>query len=111
MADKTLYVEQDDPSWSDYDSGCIHEPASDGQIKAAAERLGMVKPPLPTIGSVWVWEPEKPHAREIVTVVDVSFNGDEWWVSSRNADDVLARNSLDRWVEATVFHAMKGDKT
>jgi hypothetical protein len=36
--------------------------------------------PTPAIGSRWVWELRKPHARETITVTAVEWNGEEWWV-------------------------------
>ena len=34
----------------------------------------------PAIGSRWVWERGKPGAEETITVTDVTWNGEEWWV-------------------------------
>jgi hypothetical protein len=34
----------------------------------------------PAIGSRWIWEPNKSFTREVVTVTDVTWNGEEWWV-------------------------------
>ena len=42
--------------------------------------------PTPAIGSRWVWELGKPHAQETITVTDVHWNGEEWWVETV-ADD------------------------
>ena len=36
--------------------------------------------PTPAIGSRWVWEPRSPFARETITVTEVEWNGEEWWV-------------------------------
>ncbi len=36
--------------------------------------------PLPGIGSIWVWELDVPHACELIKVVEVFWNGEEWWV-------------------------------
>lgn len=59
---------------------------------------------LPEVGSVWEWEPLKDHARCTVEVTDLRWNGEEWWVTSRDvSSDETALNSLDRWVEATVL--------
>jgi hypothetical protein len=62
---------------------------------------------LPQVGSQWWWEPEKPHARCLVEVIEVEFNGDEWIVwciepTQSSADRCW--NELPRWVEATVLH-------
>jgi hypothetical protein len=64
----------------------------------------------PEVGSVWRWEPEKPHARCTVVVTAVTWNGEECWVETVALDDDRAAwNSLDRWVEATVFLAESTD--
>lgn len=84
-----------------------------------AKSTGEVVPNLflgivPSIGSTWIWEPEKPHARQYVRVTDVHWNGEEWWVESERLNGLLkARpplpdgkrywNELSRWVEATVL--------
>jgi hypothetical protein len=39
---------------------------------------------LPAVGSTWVWEPLKAHARENVTVTEVKWNGEEWWVETES---------------------------
>lgn len=39
--------------------------------------------PAPAIGSRWTWEPDKPWARETITVSDVRWNGEEWWVCAQ----------------------------
>jgi hypothetical protein len=36
--------------------------------------------PVPAIGSRWIWERGKPWAQETITVTDVKWNGEEWWV-------------------------------
>jgi hypothetical protein len=36
--------------------------------------------PLPAIRSRWTWEPGTPWARETITVTEVNWNGEEWWV-------------------------------
>jgi hypothetical protein len=38
--------------------------------------------PTPAIRSRWIWEPDKPWAKETITVTDVRWNGEEWWVQS-----------------------------
>jgi hypothetical protein len=45
---------------------------------------------LPKVGTRWVWEIEKPHARELIEVTEVFWNGEEWWVRSKN----LLRDSV-----------------
>lgn len=58
---------------------------------------------LPNVGDVWEWEPLAPHARETVTVTEVKWNGDEWWIESDGTRTGRAWNSASRWVEATVL--------
>ena len=61
-------------------------------------------PAVPAVGSVWCWEPLKPWAVEVVQVMDVRWNGDEWWITSRSVTSGEEYpNSLSRWVEATVL--------
>ena len=36
--------------------------------------------PTPAIGSRWIWELGKPWAQETLTVTEVEWNGEEWWV-------------------------------
>jgi hypothetical protein len=58
----------------------------------------------PTVGSVWCWEPLKDHAREMVAVSAVTWNGEECWVESvTESDGKRCWNDLGRWVEATVL--------
>lgn len=66
-----------------------------------------VKARIPEIGSKWVWELDKPHATELIEVVKVYWNGEEWWVRTRRYPDVvppeLAKtypNTLSRFSEA-----------
>jgi hypothetical protein len=35
---------------------------------------------VPEVGSVWVWELGAPHACCLIRVVEVRWNGEEWWV-------------------------------
>lgn len=68
---------------------------------------------VPAIGSVWVWEIDKSWACELLEVVEVEWNGEEWWVTTRRLHDTLANstystnlilrefNTLDRFLEAT----------
>lgn len=65
--------------------------------------------PLPKIGSRWVWEIDQPGARALIEVTDVFWNGEEWWVRTRNLFDSLpdslredALNDLSRFWEACV---------
>lgn len=51
--------------------------------------------PTPAIGSRWTWEAGKPHAQETITVTDVKWNGEEWWVETV-ADDRPFRSPVTR---------------
>jgi hypothetical protein len=58
----------------------------------------------PKVGQVWLWEPEKPHARQSVVVTAVEWNGEEVWIESESIDGGGRHwNSFSRWIEATVF--------
>lgn len=71
---------------------------------------------LPRLGTVWCWEPLKDHARELAVVQEVRWNGEEWWIKSARVEMLVQQvpviasdsyfNSLDRWIEATVFVAV-----
>jgi hypothetical protein len=66
----------------------------------------LLKPLVPQVGQVWLWEPEKRHARQRVVVTAVEWNGEEVWIESENIGiEGGGRywNDLSRWVEATVF--------
>jgi hypothetical protein len=56
---------------------------------------------VPAVGSTWTWEPLNAHACEDVTVINVRWNGEEWWVetSSRQGSQW---NDLSRFWEACV---------
>lgn len=61
---------------------------------------------LPHVGDIWVWEPLKPYAFELVKVTDVTWSGEEWFVESvgwARPDSERCWNGLSRWVEATVL--------
>lgn len=61
---------------------------------------------VPTVGSVWEWEPLSPHARETVRVIEVVWNGEEVWITTEMvAGGKRSSNDLSRWVEATVLVA------
>jgi len=36
--------------------------------------------PLPGVGGIYVWELDQPHARDLIRVTEVFWNGEEWWV-------------------------------
>ncbi len=40
--------------------------------------------PVPEEGSTWIWRPNEPHARQRIEVTEVKWNGEEWWVKSKN---------------------------
>lgn len=68
--------------------------------------------PLP--GTLWAWEPRAEHARALVEVTSVRWNGEEWFVGTKA---LLARdtfgavgdgeicNDLDRFWEACHYVA------
>lgn len=64
---------------------------------------------VPEVGSWWIWEPEKAHARQRIQVTATKWNGEEAWVKSTatNAlgEEVRCWNDFGRWIEATVFDA------
>lgn len=37
----------------------------------------------PQVGTRWVWEIDRPHARELIEVVEVRWTGEEWWVATK----------------------------
>ena len=67
----------------------------------------LLKPLVPNLGDVWLWEPEKPHARESVVVTEVKWNGEEVWIECRGvSNEKRTWNDLSRWVEATVLQSV-----
>jgi hypothetical protein len=58
--------------------------------------------PRPKIGTQWIWEPNKPHAYAHVEVVEVKWNGEEWWIGLRDLGGDRYWNDLDRFWEACV---------
>ena len=64
--------------------------------------------PTPPAGSRWVWEIDKPHARELIEVIEAQWNGEEWWVRTRTLLPNLTYppsgdehwNDLSRFAEA-----------
>jgi len=55
--------------------------------------------PVPEVRSRWVWEAGRPGARQGVTVTDVMWNGEEWWVQSQGSSGRYW-NDLGRFWEA-----------
>jgi hypothetical protein len=68
--------------------------------------------PLPKPGTRWIWEINNPNARALVQVEEVTWNGEEWWVttstllprteSSPPGAESLAYNDLSRFWEACI---------
>lgn len=65
--------------------------------------------PVPKVGSRWVWEIDLPHAREIIEVTEVRWNGEEWFVGAKallpnptypSHGDPVKWNDLGRFYEA-----------
>ena len=66
--------------------------------------------PRPVPGTIWAWEPEKPHAAELVRVTDCRWIGEEWFVATVRVrerafppwplDDLRVWNDLSRFWEA-----------
>ena len=58
----------------------------------------------PLAGTLWVWEPEKPHAVALIRVTGVRWNGEEWHVGARAITDGAGSgeywNDLSRFWEA-----------
>ena len=52
----------------------------------------------PTIGSLWVWEPQR--APELVMVHEVFWNGEQWWVAT-----ISPRLSL---LPSALLHTQRG---
>lgn len=50
--------------------------------------------PLPGVGSIYVWELDVPHACELIKVVEVFWNGEEWWVRTENLHSRTLVNSF-----------------
>jgi hypothetical protein len=64
------------------------------------------KAPIPAIGSRWVWEIDRPQARCLIEVVEVKWNGEEWWVATRSllADLVYPGGGGLHWNDVGRFH-------
>lgn len=69
--------------------------------------------PLPIPGSRWVWEVDSPGACCLIEVIEVRWNGEEWWIRTRRlwdatpgplrapaSVDPIALNDLNRFWEA-----------
>lgn len=51
---------------------------------------------LPKAGTRWIWEIDKPHARELLEVVDVFWNGEQWWVRTKRLGARIRVLGFDR---------------
>lgn len=80
------------------------------EAEEAAKLRELTFAALPQVGSVWVWEPDLPHARSQCTVTEVKWNSEEYWVESENAQGQRYWNELSRWVEATVMVSPQPDE-
>lgn len=68
---------------------------------------------VPSIDSIWIWEPMLDHARATLKVTDVKWNGEEAWVETQNLDKPDAErcwNELAHWVQATVLVAVPDER-
>jgi hypothetical protein len=61
------------------------------------------KAPLPKIGSRWIWEIDSPHARTLVEIDDVRWNGEQWWVYLRQLSTNVPIAERDRLDETGVY--------
>lgn len=55
------------------------------------------------VGQQYTWEPRKPHARAVVVVRSVVWDGTEWWINTapiRDADGDTLGNEWSRFKEA-----------
>lgn len=56
--------------------------------------------PTPALGSQWLWANDQPNfplgSRENVTVVQVDWNGEEWWVQTKGPRGLF-------WTDVNVF--------
>jgi hypothetical protein len=60
----------------------------------------------PNVGERWTWEPDKPHAREDVTITAVTWNGENWWIETENlSNGKRCLNDWSRFMEACVMVA------
>lgn len=64
-----------------------------GQIRGPREFPETIRVPKP--GSHWVWGLDKPHARALVQVVNVRWNGEEWLVETRSLLPVPVRRPAE----------------
>lgn len=84
--------------------GAVKPPILAGVPATPPQPSGAPRLPLSVReGSVWCWEPLKPHAAEC-TVTATRWNGEEWWIELETGRDRARHwNELDRFVEAAVL--------
>src|SRR2546430_1190740 len=65
-----------------------------------------LKAPIPAVGSRWVWEIDKPWARELIEVVEVKWNGEEWWIATESLINNLTflSGAGPHWNDLSRFH-------
>jgi hypothetical protein len=85
------------------DTGVSFENRGDEVSPSSEERTVEEPVGLPQVGDVWLWEPEKPHAREVVTVTATQQNSIGTWKVESSSRSGTHWNDLSRWVEATVL--------
>lgn len=62
-------------------------------------------PLLPSIKSIWVWQPGIPMAASVVAVTSVVWNGEEWYVLSEDLTGKVSHNSLSHFLQSAVYLA------
>ena len=72
-------------------------------LETEVEMPEVLRPLVPSVGSVWMWEPDKAHAREPATVTAVTWNGEEVWIESESFEGKRCLNEFSRWIQAAVF--------
>ena len=54
---------------------------------------------LPRKGTRWVWEADASHAISLIEVVEVFWNGEEWWVRTRSLLPPVRRVGITAFVD------------
>jgi len=62
--------------------------------------------PLPGIGGVYVWRLDTPYACELLQVVKVEWNGEEWWVTTKRLHDSLRNTSYPNVDQASQLNEL-----
>lgn len=52
------------------------------------------RPPIEQ-GDVYTWEANSAHARCVVQVIEVFYNGEEWWVLTETLEPTVAGDDLE----------------